>query len=84
MEHYHRLMKSVVKLRNFYYPWELGQAIKAFEEYYNYERYHETLDNLIPADVYYERSEEVLIRRGIIKRETLQARKTFNLQLVQV
>ncbi len=84
IERYHRSMKNVVMLRNYYYPWELGQAIEAFVEYYNHERYHEALDNLTPADVYFERSEEVLTRREIIKRETLQARKTFNLRLVQV
>ena len=84
IERYHRSMKNMVKLRNYYYPWELEQAIEAFVEYYNHERYQEALDNLTPADVYFERSEEVLTRREIIKRETLQARKTFNLRLVQV
>jgi putative transposase len=79
IERYHRSMKNVVKLRNYYYPWELEQTIEAFVEYYNYERYHEALDNLTPADVYFGRSEEVLTRRETIKRETLQARKEFNL-----
>lgn len=49
----------MVKLRNYYYPWELEQAIEAFVEYYNHERYHEALDNLKPADVYSGRVEEV-------------------------
>ena len=84
IERYHRSLKNVVKLRNYYYPWELGQAIEAFVEYYNHERYHEALDNLTPADVYFGRSKEVLTQREIIKRETFQARKTFNLQLAQV
>ena len=46
------------------------EAIEAFVEYYNHERYHEALDKLTPADVYFGRSEEVLIRGDIIKRET--------------
>ncbi len=83
IERYHRLMKNVVKLRNYYYPWELDQAIEAFVEYYNHERYHESLNNLTPADVYF-RGKEVLSRREKIKQETLQARRIFNLQLAQV
>ena len=77
-------MKNVVKLQNYYYPWELEQALEAFVEYYNHECYHEALENLTPADVYAGKSEEVLTRRETIKRETLQARKTFNLQLAPV
>jgi len=84
IERYHRSMKNVVKLRNYYYPWELDQAIEAFVEYYNHERYHESLNNLTPADVYFERGKEVLSRREKIKQETIQARKIFNLQLAQV
>jgi len=84
IERYHRSMKNVVKLRNYYYPWELDQAIEAFVDFYNQQRYHESLDNLTPADVYFGRSEEVLSKREIIKQKTLQARREFNLPLAQV
>jgi putative transposase len=84
IERYHRSMKNVVKLQNYYYPWELEQAIEAFVEYYNHERYHEALNNLTPADVYSGRSEEVLSRREIIKQQTLQHRRQFNLQMASV
>jgi putative transposase len=47
IERHHRSMKNVVLLRNYYYPWELEQAISAFVEYYNHQHYHEALDNLI-------------------------------------
>ena len=77
-------MKNVVKLRNYYYPWELAQAIEAFVEYYNHERYHEALDNLTPADVYSGRSAEVLTYREQIKQKTLRNPKCFNLKLVHV
>ena len=33
IERYHRSMENVVLLRNYYYPWELEQAIAAFVEY---------------------------------------------------
>ena len=56
-------MKSVVKLDIYYYPWHLQQAIANYVEYYNYQRYHESLDNLTPADVYFGRAEEILNQR---------------------
>ena len=45
-------MKNVVKLEHYYYPWELEHAIGQFVQYYNHERYHESLDNITPADMY--------------------------------
>jgi putative transposase len=84
IERYHRSMKNVVKLQNYYYPWELEQAIEAFVEYYNHERYHEALENLTPADVYSGRNEEVLSRREKIKQKTFQNRRKFNLQMAPV
>ncbi len=84
IERYHRSMKNVVKLRNYYYPWELAQAIEAFVEYYNKERYHEALENLTPADVYAGKNEEVLTRSEQIKEETLRKRRQENLGLVHV
>jgi putative transposase len=84
IERWHRSMKNVVKLRNYYYPWELGQAIEAFVEYYNYERYHESLDNLTPADVYAGKEKEVLSRREKIKQQTLEKRRRQNLSWAHV
>jgi putative transposase len=43
-------MKNVVKLENYYYPWELERAIAEWVEHYNHERYHESLDNLTMKD----------------------------------
>jgi putative transposase len=77
-------MKNVVKLRNYYYPWELEQAIEAFVQYYNHERYHEALENLTPADVYAGKEEEVLSRREQIKQETLEKPRRQNLHWVHV
>lgn len=42
---------------------------------YNHHRYHESLNNLTPADVYFGRAKEVLNRREKIKRDTLAARR---------
>lgn len=37
--------------------------------------YHESLQNLTPADVYFGRSDEILWERRKIKEKTLQLRK---------
>ena len=84
IERYHRSMKNVVQLQNFYSPTELERALADFVAYYNNHRYHESLDNLTPADVYFGREKEVLSKREEIKQRTLQMRRWQNLQPVGV
>ena len=79
IERYHRSMKNVVKLQHYYFPWELEQEIGRFIEYYNHERYHESLNNVKPVDVYEGRNRQILDRREKIKRRTLQLRRLLNL-----
>ena len=81
IERYHRSMKSIVKLNTFFFPWELEQTIADFVAYYNTIRYHESLDNLTPADVYFGRQEEVLTQRNTVKQHTLQERRRHNLRV---
>lgn len=80
IERYHRTMKNVVKLDNYYLPWELEEAIARFVDHYNNVRLHESLDNVTPADMYYGRKEEILDQRMIIKQRTLRQRKRYNLK----
>jgi transposase InsO family protein len=75
IERYHRTMKNVVKLQHYYFPWELEAALRDFVAYYNNERYHESLDNVTPADVYFGRQFAVLTERDKIKRLTMKRRK---------
>ena len=79
IERYHRSMKNVVKLENYYFPWELENAIAEWVAHYNHERYHESLDNVTPADVYNGRRNDILDRRSLIKARTLTQRKVQNL-----
>ena len=81
IERYHRSMKNVVKLENYYFPWELEIAIAEWVAHYNHERYHESLDNVTPADVYNGRRNDILGRRSMIKSRTLAQRKIQNLRL---
>ena len=57
---------------------QLKEAIRAFIEYYNYQRYHGGLGDVIPHDVYTGRHLEVLKRRKEIRSRTLQTRKNYN------
>ncbi len=75
IERYHRSMKNVVKLDNYYSPGQLKVKMSEFVHYYNNERYHESLQNLTPADVYFGRAERKLKRRKIIKLKTLNDRR---------
>ena len=82
IERYHRLMKNVVKLEHYYSLWELERAIEAFVQYYNQDRYHESLDNVTPADMYFGRYHEIINQRAQIKQQTLQLRRYQNLNSV--
>lgn len=75
IEHYHRSMKNVLLLDNYYCPDDLKAEIEAFVEYYNYQRYHESLDNVTPADVYTGRAVQILDERKRIKEQTMKLRK---------
>jgi len=79
IERYHRSMKNVVKLNNYYSTGELITAIGSFVEYYNNKRYHESLNNVTPADVYFGRNGDIEEKRKQIKWRTLRQRKTHNL-----
>jgi putative transposase len=75
IERYHRSLKNVICLENHYFPWQLEQAIAEFVEHYNRQRYHEALDNVTPADVYFGRSAQILSQRAALKRRTLALRR---------
>lgn len=79
-------MKNVVKLDKYYCPEELVTALSTFVNRYNNQRYHESLNNLTPADVYFGRGEKILKHRSIIKNKTLNDRKLqyFNQKLIDL
>ncbi len=75
IERWHRSMKNQVLLENYYLPGDLQARIGEFIDYYNTERYHESLNNLTPEDVYTGRGQTVLNRRQRIKQKTLADRR---------
>ena len=72
--------KNLIQLQNYAFPWDLEREIGRFVDYYNHQPYHESLDNVTPADVYFGRVKEVLSRREEIKRKTLEARRRQHTQ----
>ena len=68
-------MKNRVLLENYYLPGDLENQIGAFVEYYNNQRYHESLGNITPADVYFGRDKTILREREKIKKLTIQNRR---------
>lgn len=54
---------------------------EVFLIYYNNHRYHEALNNVTPADVYYGRDLEILERRDQIKQKTMLLRRKQNCTL---
>lgn len=77
IERYHRSMKNVVKLENYYLPEHLIERLKKFIDYYNNRRYHESLNNLTPADVFYGRDSKKLEERRNIKKKTMRKRRLY-------
>ena len=84
IERWHRSMKNVIKLQNYYSPSELERAIAEWAEYYNNQRYHESLDNVTPADVYFGREKEIIKKRNKLKEQSLALRRQQYLQIVGV
>jgi putative transposase len=62
-------------LEHYYLPGDLEQSVGEFVAYYNHQRYHESLSNVTPADVYFGRGEAILEERRKIKEQTIQSRR---------
>jgi len=75
IERWHQTLKNRILLENYFLPGDLQASIEAFVTHYNHQRYHESLSNLTPADVYFGRGQTILLQRERIKRNTFQQRR---------
>ena len=75
IERWHQTLKNRILLENYYLPGDLEQKIGDFVAYYNHLRYHESIGNLTPADVYFGRGQTILLERERIKRDTIRTRR---------
>jgi len=75
IERWHQTLKNRILLENYFLPGDLEGQIEAFVEHYNHQRYHESLDNVTPADAYFGRAAIILKQRERIKRKTIEHRR---------
>ena len=75
IERWHQTLKNRILLENYFLPSDLEAQIATFVERYNHRRYHESLDNLTPADVYFGRGQTILLQRERIKQRTMELRR---------
>ena len=80
IERWHQTLKNRILLENYFLPGDLEAQIEAFVDHYNHQRYHESLNNVTPADVYFGRDKVILEQRERIKRQTLEARRLHHSQ----
>ena len=91
IERWHQTLKNRILLENYYLPADIVRdtvphpagaagaifksSIGAFVERYNHHRYHESLGNLTPADVYFGRDRAIIERRRKIKKHSFEKRR---------
>ena len=80
IERWHQTLKNRILLENYYLPGDLEAQVEAFVAHYNHRRYHESLRNLTPADVYFGHGQTILLDRERIKRQTIQQRRLIHQQ----
>ena len=75
LERLQQTLKNRILLDNYFFPADLEAQIEAFVDHYNHQRYHESINNLTPADVYFGRGQSILKQRERIKLKTMEARR---------
>ena len=80
IERWHQTLKNRILLENYFLPGDLEAQIEAFVDHYNHQRYHESLSNVTPSDVYFGRDKAILQQRERIKRKTLEVRRLHHRQ----
>ena len=75
IERWHQTLKNRILLENYFLPGDLKCQIGIFVDHYNNRRYHESLNNVTPADAYFGRDTAIIERREKIKHQTMQNRR---------
>ncbi len=81
IERWHQTLKSRILLENYFLPGDLEHQIEAFIKHYNHQRYHESLSNVTPADVYFGRASAIIQQRERIKQQTIHHRRLLHRKL---
>ena len=75
IERWHQTLKNRILLENYFLPGDLEAHIAAFVGHYNHQRYHESLSNVTPEDVYTGRGHTILLEREKTKRRIMKLRR---------
>ena len=59
---------------------KVAKKLSKLLECFNHQRYHESLKNVTPADMYYGRQEQILKQRELTKKESLKRRRQLFLK----
>ena len=70
------------RLTTYSCPSELENAIDEWVKYYNERRFHESLDNLTPRDVYLGQGEQIKKIRETIKQNSINKRISENKRMI--
>ncbi|GBQ90893.1 hypothetical protein AA0535_2147 [Asaia krungthepensis NRIC 0535] len=68
IERWHQTLKNRILLENYFLPGDLERQIEASIQHYNHQRYHESLNNVKPADA--------LVRSGFSHHQTARNDRT--------
>jgi transposase InsO family protein len=71
-------MNNWVLVEKRYLPGDPEARVADFVDYYDHQRYHESLDNLTPADLYFGRGQAILAGRARTKRKTMALRRQLH------
>ena len=82
IERWHQTLKNRILLENYFLPGDLEAQIEAFVDHYNHQRYHESLNNVTPPDVYFGRDKAILKQRKRTKQKTFETRRLHHSQRV--
>src|SRR5262245_52756671 len=69
-----KLLRAIIKAAD-KLAIRVGRGRAAGVADYNHRRYHESIGNLTPADVYFGRGQTILLQRERIKRQTIAQRR---------
>ena len=70
---WHQTLKNQILLENYYLLGDLEKKIADFISYYSHVRYHESIANLTPTDVYFGGAQTIFKTRERIKHQTLKS-----------
>ena len=75
IERWHQTIKNRGLLEDYFMPGDLERQIGVLVDHYNNHCYHESLNNLPPANIYHRNYAEILKMREEIKKQTIQERR---------